>query len=303
MFRALLIAGLLLSSTLSAQSDRNAAEYNLGAERLALQGYDPVAYFEVGGAAPAKGSAAISVEREGAVYRFATEANRATFLAKPEAYEPAHGGWCSYAMSKNIKYEIDPLAFRVSQGRLLLFADTDYVEFDGDWVPEEAELLGVADRNWKAMSGEGARTAPADSFRKYNEFNLSDDALALEGYDPVSYFPAGGGKPTKGKRNLSLRRRGVLYRFANEANRERFRASPESYEPAHGGWCSYAMGAKGEKVSVNPKAFRITDGELHLFYTGLFTDTRDDWDDDTAALKRKADQNWKKLLDAAPPKG
>jgi len=299
--RALLLAGLVLLPSLAAQADRNVAEYNLGEGRLAIQGYDPVAYFDEGGAAPLEGDPEISAEHAGAVYRFATEANRALFLEAPERFEPAHGGWCSYAMSKNVKYKIDPKAFRVSQGRLLLFADTDYVEFDGDWVPKEAELLAIADKNWKKMSGESARTAPAGSFRKYNEFNLSDDALAIEGYDPVAYFPEGGGKPREGKAALSLRHQGVLYRFATEANREAFRANPAKYEPQHGGWCSYAMGANGEKVEVDPKAFRLTNGQLHLFYTGFFSDTRDDWDEDTVSLKRKADANWDELLAAAPP--
>lgn len=302
MIRALLLAGLALLPPLAAQSDRNVSEHNLDSERLAIQGYDPVAYFDEGGALPTRGKASLTAEHEGAVYRFASEANRELFLADPARFEPAHGGWCSYAMSKNVKYRIDPEAFRVSQGRLLLFADTDYVEFDGDWVPEEAKLLRTADDNWKRMSGESPRTAPADSFRKSNEFNLSGNSLAIEGYDPVAYFPEGGGKPTKGKTALSLRHRGVLYRFATEANREAFRANPARYEPQHGGWCSYAMGAKGEKVEVDPKAFRLTNGQLHLFYTGFFSDTREDWDADTAALKRKADENWDELLAAAPPK-
>ena len=51
------------------------------------------------------------------------------------------------------------------------------------------------------------------------------------------------------------------------------------YEAQHGGWCSYAMGAKGELVEVDPSAYRLTNGQLHLCYTGWFADTRDDWDD------------------------
>jgi YHS domain-containing protein len=117
----------------------------------------------------------------------------------------------------------------------------------------------------------------------------------------VSYFPEGGGEPKEGKASLSVRHRGVLYRFADEANRKRFLDDPDKYEPQHGGWCSYAMGASGEKVEVDPEAFRLTDGHLHLFYNSWFNDTRKDWDEDTAALKKKADANWKKLNEKERP--
>ena len=300
MFRTLLTVALI-SSSLLAQDGRNVAEYNLGRDALAIQGYDPVAYFDVGGATPTEGKASITAEHGGVTYRFASEANKELFLATPEAFEPAHGGWCSYAMSKNIKYEIDPEAFRVAQGRLLLFADSDYIEVDGDWVPKEPKLLKVADDNWKGISGESPRTADRSTWRKYNEFNLSGESLAIEGYDPVAYFPEGGGKPKKGSKKITVRHQGVLYRFANEKNKKTFLADPAKYEPQHGGWCSYAFGATGEKVEVDPEAFRLTDGQLHLFYTGWFSDTREDWDKDTANLKRKADANWDALLKKAAP--
>jgi YHS domain-containing protein len=285
----------------TAQEGRAAGEYNLGNGRLAIQGYDPVAYFDVGGAAPTKGRPEFALDHEGVVYRFATEANRTTFAAAPDTYEPAHGGWCSYAMSKNKKVAIDPEAFRIGEGRLLLFVDPDYVAFDGDWVATEHESLAKADKNWKAMTGESARKAPPGSWRLSNEWNLSQASLAIAGYDPVSYFPEGGGKPTKGQAKYALRHDGVLYRFASKEHAAAFQKDPAKYEPQHGGWCSYAMGANGEKVEVDPTAFRLTNGQLHLFYTGWFADTREDWDEDTPSLKRKADANWGKLLEKAQP--
>jgi YHS domain-containing protein len=303
---ALSLTGLALALFLSvpavAQAGRNAKAYNLGAERLALQGYDPVAYFDVGGAAPRVGDPSITHEHEGVVYRFAKERHRELFKAAPATYEPAHGGWCSYAMSKNKKVGIDPKAFRVGEGRLLLFVDKDYTFFDGDWVPDEHELLGKADKNWKAMSGESARTVPSAGWFQDAEFNLDDESLAIEGYDPVAYHPEGGGKPREGKKNLELRHENVRYRFANKENMAAFRADPEKYKPQHGGWCSYAMGAHDELVEVDPEAYRLLDGQLHLFFVAWYSDTRDDWDEDTAKLKKAADKNWKKRLTKALPR-
>ncbi len=308
-FAALAIATALLGSAAPAsafpagpaasssqEAKRAVADYNLGSDTLAIQGYDPVAYFEIGGGAPRKGSASISLNHQGATYRFATEENRATFVASPETYEPAHGGWCSFAMAKNIKYKIDPAAYRIGEGRLLLFADKEYAEFDGDWVPKERSSLEKADKNWKTMTGESARKASADTWRAIDNYNLSKNDLAIEGYDPVSYFKEGGSKPKEGKSKYSLRHGGVLYYFASEKNRTTFLSNPERFEPQHGGWCSYALGARNKKVEVDPEAYRMTNGQLHLFFNAWYDDTRDGWDEDTANLKRKADANFASLL-------
>ena len=68
--------------------------------------------------------------------------------------------------------------------------------------------------------------------------------------------------------------------------------NPAKYEPQYGGWCAYAMGAKGEKVSVDPKTYKIVDGKLYLFYNRLFNNTLEDWNENEAKLKNKADANW-----------
>ncbi len=134
-----------------------------------------------------------------------------------------------------------------------------------------------------------------------DEFNLAKDGLALQGYDPVAYFKEGGATPTPGKGSITHTLGKRTYRFATEANRDRFKASPEKYEPAYGGWCAYAMGDSGEKVEINPKAFIITDGQLFLFYKTFLTDTRKPWTENEATLKPKADTAWERIS-AAPGK-
>jgi hypothetical protein len=37
------------------------------------------------------------------------------------------------------------------------------------------------------------------------------------------------------------------------------------------------MGAKGEKVEVDPENYRIYEGKLYLFYKNFFSNTLDDW--------------------------
>lgn len=113
--------------------------------------------------------------------------------------------------------------------------------------------------------------------------------LAYDGYDATSYFS---GKPLKGKKEFSFLHQGITYWFANPKNLETFKANPEKYEPAYGGWCSYAIGAKGEKVEPDPENFKIVNGTVNLFYKSFFSNTLDDWNKDEKNLKSKADQNW-----------
>lgn len=139
--------------------------------------------------------------------------------------------------------------------------------------------------------------------RDVAQYNLEKDKAkpAVQGYDLVAYFPEGGGEPKKGDAKHAFVYRGVTYWFANEKNLEAFKKNPRKYEPAYGGWCAYAMGATGEKVEIDPKSFKITDGRLYLFYKDFFNDTRSKWSKDETSLKPKADTSWKKTSGEAPP--
>lgn len=133
----------------------------------------------------------------------------------------------------------------------------------------------------------------ASVLAQHKNFNLDKSALAIEGYDPVSYFVSG--KPMEGKASITLAVDGVTYRFINTQNRDLFRAAPSKYQPQYGGWCAYAMGAKGEKVAVDPETFKILNGKLYLFYNRFFNNTLKDWNKDESNLKVNADKNWLKI--------
>ena len=82
----------------------------------------------------------------------------------------------------------------------------------------------------------------AQTAKRVKHFNIDKNALAIDGFDPVSYFTAN--NATKGKPTISLVNDGITYRFASEQNRALFRTNPAKYEPQFGGWCAYAMGRK-----------------------------------------------------------
>jgi len=124
------------------------------------------------------------------------------------------------------------------------------------------------------------------------QFNLESN-LAIDGYDPVAYFKSN--KAVKGKKNLAVSHQGIIYYFSSAENKDEFKRNPSHYEPEYGGWCAYAMGEKGEKVSVDPETFKIIDNKLYLFYNRFFNNTLKSWNKDETRLKHSADTNWKKV--------
>jgi len=145
--------------------------------------------------------------------------------------------------------------------------------------------------------------APDDERPGLEHYNLSKNGLALDGYDPVAYFPDHGAKATKGLETITAVHKGVTYRFATEANKAKFVKAPESFEPQYGGWCAWAMAdGKGDKVGIDPKSFLVEGGQLYLFYDGFFGDTRKSWNKagGAAKLAAKAALNWARIT--APKK-
>ena len=134
--------------------------------------------------------------------------------------------------------------------------------------------------------------AQEGEFRQ-KEFNLDDDSLAIQGYDPVSYFM---GAPQKGKKSIVYNYNGINYWFNNTDNLNLFKKQPEKFEPVYGGWCAYAMGETGEKVKIDPKTYKIIDGKLYLFYNFYFNNTLIDWNKAEHQLKTKAEANWYKII-------
>jgi YHS domain-containing protein len=143
---------LLFSLHLYAQGQQDIRKkgYNLSGSSLAIDGYDPVAYFTLGKAT--KGSAAYALVYEGVTYHFSSAPNKETFRAAPARYEPQYGGWCAYAMGKTgEKVEIDPETFKVLDGKLYLFYNKYFTNTLKSWNKEESVLRSKADMNWQKL--------------------------------------------------------------------------------------------------------------------------------------------------------
>jgi len=126
-----------------------------------------------------------------------------------------------------------------------------------------------------------------DAARKRN-FNL-DMGVALKEFDPISYFH---GKPVKGSSKFEYDYKGVIYYFANEANREEFKTAPAKFEPAYGGWCAETIAETGERVKIDPTCYVVSGGRLYLFYNFKSDNRKLKWQKDEKKAKAAADKHW-----------
>ena len=93
-----------------------------------------------------------------------------------------------------------------------------------------------------SISSFSQNVAPAST-----HWNLKK-GLALEGYDPVSYFQ---GDPEEGSKDIAASFNGATYYFVSKKNQSLFTENPQKFVPEYGGWCAYAMGNDGNKVKGN----------------------------------------------------
>ncbi|PJJ10806.1 hypothetical protein CLU83_4273 [Flavobacterium sp. 1] len=143
----LLLAVFAFSVTFAQSSVQKLSEYNLE-KRVAIQGYDPVAYFKQGKAI--KGKKELIAAYEGVIYQFSSVSNKELFTKNASAYEPQYGGWCAYAMgSSSEKVEINPETFKIIDGKLYLFYNAYFNNTLKSWNKDEAGLKAKADANWK----------------------------------------------------------------------------------------------------------------------------------------------------------
>ena len=116
---------------------------NVDKNGLAIQGYDPVAFFAE--SKPVKGKPEFKASYQGATYLFVSAENKMRFEKEPSKYEPAFGGFCAYGVSRNKLVEIDPEAFQIVDGHLLLQYSKGV---RNDFSKDTQGNLAKANANW-----------------------------------------------------------------------------------------------------------------------------------------------------------
>jgi len=111
-----------------------------GAGSMAIDGYDPVAYYTMGRAV--RGSENFSYSWLGANWQFVNAEHQKLFAEDPLTYAPQYGGYCSDA---NLSHgEVNPMAFRIVNNRLYLF----YREETADAWSNNKYAVGNAEATW-----------------------------------------------------------------------------------------------------------------------------------------------------------
>ena len=143
-----ILLSFLVSQTLFAQQP---GSHNLNKAGVAIDGYDPVAYFTQSKAIEGKKEWSVTID--GANYFFSNPRNATLFKADPSKYQPQYGGWCAYAMgATGEKVEIDPGTFKVIDGKLYLFYNRFFNNTLKSWNKDEKNLKQKADANWQKFS-------------------------------------------------------------------------------------------------------------------------------------------------------
>lgn len=151
-----LIAVLPLSAAVTtnvhAYDEASISDVNVDAAGVALDGYDPVAYFTAG--APTPGKAGYQANHRGATYRFASAAHLAQFKADPDRYVPQFGGFCAMGVALEKKLDGDPQAWRIVDGKLYLNLNKDVQK---KWLEDVPGHLAEADQTWPSIRSKPPR--------------------------------------------------------------------------------------------------------------------------------------------------
>ena len=114
--------------------------------RLAISGYDPVAYFTQ--SKPVPGRSEFEHRWQNARWRFASAANRDAFAGDPDRYAPQYHGYCALGIASTSPHKdtVDPEAWAIVDGKLYLAHDRHWAAV---WREKAAEHIQRADEIWK----------------------------------------------------------------------------------------------------------------------------------------------------------
>jgi YHS domain-containing protein len=144
---ALALAGVLQPPGAAvAQRSAKPAVFADFRSKLALDGYDAVAYFKAG--KPVQGTAQHAVVWNGATWHFASAENKAAFEANPQAFAPQYGGYCAWAVSEGYTAKGDPNFWRVEDGKLYLNYNASVQK---SWEKNIPGHISKGDKNWPTV--------------------------------------------------------------------------------------------------------------------------------------------------------
>ena len=148
--RKILIAAAIATSSVSVAAPAFAKDpvYTSRWSNVAVQGYDPVAYFKNG--APVKGLEDYKTKYMGAEFRFASQENLDLFLSDPEAYAPQYGGYCAWAIADGNYAKGNAKHWAIVDGKLYLNFSRDIQK---KWDKDRPDFIRRGDTQWTRLQG------------------------------------------------------------------------------------------------------------------------------------------------------
>ncbi|MCI0533673.1 MAG: YHS domain-containing protein [Verrucomicrobiales bacterium] len=141
-----ILASLTAVTLLSAAAFAGELVNVSGASGIAIDGFDPVAFFTDG--KPVNGDPGITAKYKGATYLFASKEHKRLFESAPEKYAPQCGGFCAFGASVNALFPVDINTWQVRDGKLYLNLNPAILgKFNEDFEKNVAK----AEKNWPGL--------------------------------------------------------------------------------------------------------------------------------------------------------
>jgi hypothetical protein len=134
------ILAVLPPASQAAATDRIVVDRHTG---LAIDGYDPVAFYTDG--QPLPGSPDLEFRYGGAVWRFRNIGNREAFAARPDVYMPQFGGYDPLGVARGVAVAGNSGVWLITGGRLFLFYDRDRL---ATFTADADRITSAAERKW-----------------------------------------------------------------------------------------------------------------------------------------------------------
>lgn len=148
--KSLVLMGMLFISTLNF-AQKYETDYNTDDSKVALQGYSPVSYLDLGIAQ--RGVKEYKSTYKGLKFYFTSKEQKKSFEANPNKYLPQYGGYCAFGVSVGAKFRVDPNKFVVKDGKYFLFLNDLEVDAQQLWLAgDHNKLKKKADTNWEKLS-------------------------------------------------------------------------------------------------------------------------------------------------------
>jgi YHS domain-containing protein len=133
---------------LSVFAETKKSKIAVDANGVAIQGYDPVAYFKQN--KPVKGSPKNQSVYQGAKFYFASAADKKEFDKSPIKYAPTYGGYCANSLRKGKLKNGDPNIFYIYKGKLYFCSTKAAAE---EFEKDIDKHLIETDDNWRQLFG------------------------------------------------------------------------------------------------------------------------------------------------------